>query len=102
MEDYRDQQILSETQTGKVRDVSSFPFQITEAFSPDGQMLLLNTYVTGANSATTTSTRSGPTAPRLRLIGQGTGIGFSFDGKWVLALDPLNLQHTESDSHRSG
>ncbi len=92
VEDYRDQQILSETQTGKVRDVSSFPFQITEAFSPDGQTLLLNTYVTGATSDYNLYTqRTDGSAPAL--IGQGTGLGFSFDSKWVLAADPVNLQH---------
>ena len=92
IEDYRDQQILSETQTGKVRDVSSFPFQITEAFSPDGQALLLNTYVTGStNDYNLYTQRTDGSAPAL--IGQGAGIGFSTDGKWVLALDPTNLQH---------
>jgi serine/threonine protein kinase len=92
VEDYRDQQILSETQTGKVRDVSSFPFQITEAFSPDGQTLLLNTYVTGSNSDYNLYTqRTDGSAPAL--IGLGAGLGFSSDGKWVLAADPVNLQH---------
>ncbi len=92
VEDYRDQQVLAETQTGKVRDVSSFPFQITEAFSPDGQTLLLNTYVTGSNNDYNLYTqRTDGSAPAL--IGQGTGLGFSFDGKWVLAADPVNLQH---------
>ena len=92
VEDYRDQQILSETQTAKVRDVSSFPFQITEAFSPDGQTLLLNTYVTGSNSDYNLYTQRTDGSPPA-LIGQGAGLGFSSDGKWVLAADPVNLQH---------
>ena len=92
VEDYRDQQILSETADGKVRDVSSFPFQITEAFSSDGKTLLLNTYVTGANSDYNLYTqRTDGSAPAM--IGQGAGLGFSFDGKWALAMDPLNLKH---------
>jgi len=91
VEDYRDQQILSDTQTGKVRDVSSFPFQITEAFSPDGKTLLLNTYVTGASSDYNLYTQ-GTDGSAPALIGQGAGLSFSFDGKWVLALDPTNLQ----------
>ena len=92
VEDYRDQQILSDTQTGKVRDVSSFPFQITQAFSHDGKMLLLNTYVTGAtNDYNLYTQRTDGSTPAL--IGQGAGLSFSFDGKWVLALDPTNLRH---------
>jgi serine/threonine protein kinase len=91
VEDYRDQQILSDTQTGKARDVSSFPFQITEAFSHDGQTLLLNTYVTGStNDYNLYTQRTDGSAPAL--IGQGAGLSFSFDGKWVLALDPTNLR----------
>jgi serine/threonine protein kinase/WD40 repeat protein len=92
VDDYRDQQLLAETASGKVRDISSFPFQITDAFSPDGKSLLLNTYVTGANSDYNLYTqRTDGSAPAM--IGQGVGLSFSFDGKWVLALDPLNLKH---------
>jgi Tol biopolymer transport system component len=92
VEDYRDAQILSETADGKVRDVSSFPFQITEAFSSDGKSLLLNTYVTGGNSDYNLYTqKTDGSAPAL--IGQGAGLSFSFDGKWATAVDPLNLQH---------
>jgi serine/threonine protein kinase/dipeptidyl aminopeptidase/acylaminoacyl peptidase len=92
VEDYRDQQLLSETAGGKVRDISSFPFQITNAFSADGKSLLLNTYVTGANSDYNLYTqRTDGSAPAM--IGQGVGLTFSFDGKWVLAIDPLNLKH---------
>ena len=91
VEDYRDQQILSETASGKVRDVSSFPFQITEAFSADGKSLLLNTYVTGGNSDYNLYTqKTDGSAPAL--IGQGAGLSFSYDGKWATAVDPLNLQ----------
>ncbi len=90
VEDYRDQQILSDTETGKARDVSSFPFQITQAFSHDGKMLLLNTYVTGAtNDYNLYTQRTDGSTPAL--IGQGAGLSFSFDGKWVLALDPRRL-----------
>ena len=92
VEDYRDQQMLSETAEGKVRDVSSFPFQITEAFSSDGKTLLLNTYVTGASSDYNLYTqKTDGSAPAL--IGEGAGLSFSFDGKWAMAVDPLNLQH---------
>ncbi len=91
VEDYRDAQMLSETAEGKVRDVSSFPFQITEAFSPDGKTLLLNTYVTGGNSDYNLYTqKTDGSAPAL--IGQGAGMSFSYDGKWASALDPLNTQ----------
>ncbi len=91
VEDYRDQQILSDITTGKTRDVSSFPFQITEALSSDGKMLLLNTYVAGANSDYNLYTqRTDGSAPAM--IGQGAGMGLSFDGKWAVALNPLNLQ----------
>ncbi len=91
VEDYRDQQILSDIATGKIRDVSSFPFQITEALSSDGKVLLLNTYVAGANSDYNLYTqRTDGSAPAM--IGQGAGLGLSFDGKWAVALNPLNLQ----------
>ena len=91
VEDYRDQQVLSDIATGKIRDVSSFPFQITEALSRDGRMLLLNTYVTGANSDYNLYTqRTDGSSPAM--IGQGAGLGLSFDGKWAVALNPLNLQ----------
>ena len=91
VEDYRDQQILSDIATGKIRDVSSFPFQITEALSRDGRMLLLNTYITGANSDYNLYTQqTDGSSPAM--IGQGAGLGLSFDGKWAVALNPLNLQ----------
>ena len=91
VEDYRDQQILSDIATGKIRDVSSFPFQITEALSRDGKTLLLNTYVTGANSDYNLYTQqTDGSSPAM--IGQGAGLGLSFDGKWAVALNPINLQ----------
>ncbi len=92
VDDYRDQQLLAETASGKIQDISSFPFQITDAFSPDGKSLLLNTYETGGNSDYNLYTqRTDGSTPAM--IGQGIGLTFSFDGKWVLALDPLNLKH---------
>ena len=91
VEDDRDQQVLSDIATGKIRDVSSFPYQITEALSRDGRMLLLNTYITGANSDYNLYTqRTDGSSPAM--IGQGAGLGLSFDGKWAVALNPLNLQ----------
>ena len=91
VEDDRDQQVLSDITTGKIRDVSSFPYQITEALSRDGRMLLLNTYITGANSDYNLYTqRTDGSSPAM--IGQGAGLGLSFDGKWAVALNPLNLQ----------
>ncbi len=90
VEDYRDQQLLVDTATGKVQDVSSFPFQITEAVSRDGKMLLFDTYETGANSDYNLYTqRTDGSAPAM--IGQGAGVALSFDGKWALALDPLHV-----------
>jgi serine/threonine protein kinase/Tol biopolymer transport system component len=91
VEEDRDQQVLSDIATGKIRDVSSFPYQITEALSRDGRMLLLNTYITGANSDYNLYTqRTDGSSPAM--IGQGAGLGLSFDGKWAVALNPLNLQ----------
>ena len=90
VEDYRDQQLLVDTATGKVQDVSSFPFQLTEAVSPDGKMLLFDTYETGASSDYNLYTqKTDGSAPAM--IGQGAGIGLSFDGKWALALDPAHV-----------
>ena len=91
VEEDRDQQVLADIATGKIRDVSSFPYQITEALSRDGRMLLLNTYITGANSDYNLYTqRTDSSSPAM--IGQGAGLGLSFDGKWAVALNPLNLQ----------
>ena len=88
----RDQQVFADTQSGQVRDFSFFPFENMAAISRDSRMFLLNTYVTGPNSDynlyTQTTDGSSPV-----LIGQGEGLGFSFDGKWALALDPVHLDH---------
>ena len=88
----RDQQVYSDTRSGQVRDFSFFPFENIAAISRDSRMFLLNTYVTGPNSDynlyTQTTDGSSPV-----LIGQGEGLGFSFDGKWALALDPVHLDH---------
>jgi eukaryotic-like serine/threonine-protein kinase len=89
-EDFRDEQVLVDTATGKVRDVSSFPFQITQALSGDGQMLLFDTYVTGANSDYNLYTqRTDGSSPAM--IGQGAGQALSLDSKWALALDPQHV-----------
>ena len=90
VEDYRDQQLLVDTATGKVQDMSAFPFQLTEAISRDGKVLLFDTYETGANSDYNLYTqRTDGAAPAM--IGQGAGIDLSFDGKWALALDPVHV-----------
>jgi len=92
VEDFRDQQVLVDTATGKVQDVGTFPFQITEGLSRDGQMLLFDTYVTGNNSDYNLYTqRTDGSAPVM--IGQGAGLGLSFDGKWAIALDPSHIQN---------
>jgi serine/threonine protein kinase/Tol biopolymer transport system component len=92
VEDYRDQQVLVDTATGKVQDIGAFPFQITEAISRDGRVLLFDTYVTGASSDYNLYTqRTDGSSPAM--IGHGAGIALSFDGKWALALDPGNVQH---------
>jgi Tol biopolymer transport system component len=92
VEDYRDQQVLVDTATGKVQDIGAFPFQITEAISRDGRVLLFDTYVTGATSDYNLYTqRTDGSSPAM--IGHGAGIALSFDGKWALALDPANVGH---------
>lgn len=92
VEDFRDQQVLVDTSTGKVQDVGTFPFQITEGLSRDGQTLLFDSYVTGNNSDYNLYTqRTDGSAPVL--IGQGAGLGLSFDGKWAIALDPVHIQN---------
>jgi eukaryotic-like serine/threonine-protein kinase len=91
VEDFRDQTFLAETATGQARDVSSFPYQITSALSRDGRMMLLNSFVVGTNSDYNLYTqRMDGSSPAL--IGQGAGLGLSFDGKWAAALDPVHLQ----------
>lgn len=92
VEDFRDQQFLVDTATGKVQDVSAFPFQVTEAISSDGQTLLFDTYETGGTSDYNLYTqRTDGSSPAM--IGQGAGVALSFDGKWALAVDPVNIQH---------
>jgi eukaryotic-like serine/threonine-protein kinase len=91
VEDFRDQQLLSDSASGQARDVSAFPFQITAAISRDGSMLLLNTFVTGANSDYNMYTqRTDGSSPVM--IGQGIALGFSSDVKWTAALDPIHLE----------
>ena len=91
VEDFRDQQVLVETATGKAQDFSSFPFQITQGISRDGKTLLFDNYVTGATSDYNLYTqKTDGSAPAL--IGQGAGIGLSFDGKWAIALDPVHVE----------
>jgi eukaryotic-like serine/threonine-protein kinase len=90
-EDYRDQQLLVDTATGKVTDIGTFPFQITDGLARDGSTVLLNAYDSGANSDYDLYVqRTDGSAPVL--IGQGTGMGLSFDGKWALALNPLDAR----------
>jgi eukaryotic-like serine/threonine-protein kinase len=88
----RDQQVYSDTRSGQVRDFSFFPFENIAAISRDSRMFLLNTYVTGPNSDYNLYTQAADGSSPV-LIGQGEGLGFSFDGKWALALDPVHLDH---------
>ena len=88
----RDQQILADTAGGQVRDFSFFPFENVVAISRDSRMFLLNTYVTGPSSDYNLYTQAANGSPPV-LIGQGEGMGFSSDGKWALALDPVHLEH---------
>jgi serine/threonine protein kinase/Tol biopolymer transport system component len=88
----RDQQVYSDTRSGQVRDFSFFPFENIAAISRDSRMFLLNTYVTGPNSDYNLYTQATDGSSPV-LIGQGEGLGFSFDGKWALALDPVRLDH---------
>ncbi len=88
----RDQQALTDTRSGQVRDFSFFPFENIEALSRDGRMLLLNTYVTGPNSDYNLYTQMTDGSSPV-LIGQGAGVGLSNDGKLALALDPAHLEH---------
>jgi eukaryotic-like serine/threonine-protein kinase len=91
VEDFRDQQVLVETATGRAQDFSSFPFQITQGISRDGKTLLFDNYVTGATSDYNLYTqKTDGSAPAL--IGQGAGIGLSFDAKWAIALDPVHVE----------
>jgi serine/threonine protein kinase/Tol biopolymer transport system component len=88
----RDQQVFADTRSGQVRDFSFFPFENVAAISRDSRMLLLNTYVIGPNSDYNLYTQATDGSSPV-LIGQGEGLGFSFDGKWALALDPIHLDH---------
>ena len=91
VEDFRDQQVLVDTATGKAQDFSSFPFQITQGISRDGKTLLFDNYVTGATSDYNLYTqKTDGSAPAM--IGQGAGMGLSFDGKWAIALDPVHVE----------
>jgi serine/threonine protein kinase/Tol biopolymer transport system component len=91
-DEQRDQQVFADTRNGQVRDFSFFPFENLAAISRDSRMFLLNTYVTGPNSDYNLYTQA-TDGPSPALIGQGAGLGFSSDGKWALALDPVHLDH---------
>ena len=91
VEDFRDQQLLVETASGKVTDIGTFPFQITDGLSRDGSMVLLNGYDVGENSDYNLYVqKTDGSAPTM--IGLGTGLGLSFDRKWALSLSPLDLR----------
>jgi eukaryotic-like serine/threonine-protein kinase len=91
VEDFRDQQLLVDTASGKITDIGTFPFQITDGLARDGSIVLLNGYDVGENSDYNLYVQktdgSTPT-----MIGLGTGLGLSFDRKWALALSPLDLR----------
>jgi len=87
----RDQQVFAETRSGQVRDFSFFPFENIAALSDDSRTFLLNAYVTGPNSDYNLYTQATGASSSPVLIGQGTGMGFSPNGEWALALDPIHL-----------
>jgi Tol biopolymer transport system component len=91
VEDFRDQQLLVDTASGKVIDIGSFLFQITVGFSRDGSTILLNSYDVGANSDYNLYVqKTDGSAPAM--IGLGAGMALSFDMNWALALNPLDLR----------
>jgi eukaryotic-like serine/threonine-protein kinase len=93
-DDYRDQQLLQDGPNGAVHDLSSFTYEITYAISRDGRMLLFNSYDTGASSDYNLYTQeTDGSAPAL--IGVGSAIGLSFDGKWAIAIDPNRRNQLE-------
>ena len=88
----RDQQVFAETRSGQVRDFSFFPFENIAAISDDSRTFLLNAYVSGPNSDYNLYTQTAGAGSSPVLIGQGTAMGFSPNGEWALALDPIHLE----------
>ena len=89
-EDFRWEGFLVDKATGQTRDVTSFPWQEASYISRDGQMVLINAYITSADTNYYLYVqRADGSAPVL--IGEGAALGFSFDDKWVAALDPAKL-----------
>jgi Tol biopolymer transport system component len=88
-EDFRWQSFVSDV-GGQPHDMTSVQWQNAEAISRDGRMLLFNAFDIGGDSSYFLFIRRvGESAPVM--IGEGEGLGFSYDSKWAAALDPTKL-----------
>ena len=78
--------------TGQARDLTAFQWPNVDGISRDGSMILLNSFdiMTNANYRLYVQRTDGSSPV---LVGEGAGTGFSADGKWVTALDPVNPDH---------
>ena len=91
-EDLRWQDFFVEKASGQSRDITSFPYQDVYAISRDGKTVLINAFVTGSSSSYDLYIQQTDGSPPVK-VGVGAALGFSFDGKYVAALDPANVEH---------
>ena len=93
-QDFRWQDFLVDKATGQPRDITAFPWQEIYAISNDGQMLLLNSFSVGSDNNYPLYIQRADGSPPV-MIGEGSALGFSFDNKWALALDPVHLDQVK-------
>jgi eukaryotic-like serine/threonine-protein kinase len=77
--------------TNQPRDLTAFQWPNISGISHDGSMVLLNSFdiMTNSNYRLYVQRTDGSTPV---LVGEGAGTGFSADGKWVTAIDPVNSE----------
>jgi len=77
--------------TGQPRDLTAFQWPNVDGISRDGSMILLNSFdiMTNGNYRLYVQRTDGSVPV---LVGEGAGTGFSADGKWVTAVDPVTSE----------
>ncbi len=80
---------IVDKKAGQPRDLTAFQWPNVDGISRDGSMILLNSFdiMTNANYRLYVQRTDGSVPV---LVGEGAGTGFSADGKWVTAVDPVN------------
>lgn len=80
-----------DSKTGQRRDLTAFQWPEIEAISRDSGLILLNSFdITADANYRLYVQRTDGSSPVQ--VGEGSGAGFSADGKWVVAIDPAHQE----------